>query len=222
MPLNSENSLNCWLTVPSYGTHRVRCNRVEHGMKVEGRPESAKSYRVWYPVRATRGGVALSLYFPNYSLYNAFQEWMERYGRRLSATNNQVGPMRIVIPSMSFDRTAIPVSGMEYGDSVGTTVHRCVIQFDSSGDAGDFTNLEISRFRQARRDRDHSQYFYPGGVQVGGPLGGKEDPLATGDWWDRDWFGWGGSPTGGGGGGGDSPFSWASSVESTLAEGEDI
>jgi hypothetical protein len=155
-------------------------------MEVTGTTDAAKAYRAFYPLRRTKGGISVSFVFPNYNSYNSFAKWMESYARRLADHNNQVGPMRVVIPAFGFNITAIPTSGWSFGDQVGTIVYKCTVSFDSAGSASDFQNLELSRFRRPKRGWKDSRYFYPSGTQLSGRrtpdrLGGDSPPISGDD-----------------------------------------
>lgn len=165
--IHPNQACNCWLIAEDFGSKRVRVPKLSHGMDITGNTDSAKGYKAFYPIRRSKGSVSVSFVFPSYRSFDIFSKWMEAYGRRLASTNDQAGPMRVMIPAMNFNITAIPTSGWSRGDSVGSVVYTSTVNFDAAGTASDFENVELSRFRKPLRGWQDSRFFYPSGRQTG-------------------------------------------------------
>lgn len=169
---------NAWLSAEGYGNREATITAIDYGLDITAGSDQAKNYTVFYPKYTSRGSVAVKFEFRGWTAYNDFAQWIAAYGRKLSLPRNTIGPMRVMCFPMGFDISAVPASGLGFGDEVGKAKYELLITFEGASSAEDFENPLVSKFRRATVNASDSIYFYPGGIQLGGDDG--IDPLYRG------------------------------------------
>lgn len=164
------------LSVAGYGEYVVTVTSISYGVQVvSGAADEARNHRAFYMSKRTGGRFSLGLVFTSQRDYAKFGKWIQGYGK-LVTEPNAIGAMRVMVPVRGFDRVAVPVAGVTFGDSVGQITYPMVLQFDGAREAGDFKSPVVSTFEQAQTGIEESKFFYPGGIQLSG-LGSPEDIL---------------------------------------------
>ncbi|MFE0490204.1 hypothetical protein [Streptomyces griseoaurantiacus] len=170
---DTRKGLNCTLTYPRGGanqTFRVRADTVGHGVTMVADTSSARNARAYYPHRAAPSRFYLRVLLKGYSERTAFTNWMQRYADYVMNPGLPAGArfpdMRVLLPARNFDREGVPLSGFEWGDSVGAILWTPVITFETTREPQDTESWSASSF-VAAKDAE-MKYFWPSGTQLGG------------------------------------------------------
>ncbi len=167
---------NGLLSVAGYGEYRVTVTSISYGVQVvAGAPDEARNHRAFYMSKRTGGRFSLGLVFTSQADYGNFGRWIQGYGMKVS-NPNAIGAMRVTVPVRAFDRVAVPVAGVTFGESVGQITYPMVLQFDGARETGDFKSPAVSKFQQADTGPEESKFFYPAGIQLTG-MGAADDIL---------------------------------------------
>jgi hypothetical protein len=187
---DTRKGLNCTLTYPKDGTNhtfRVRADVLGHGMTMVADSSSARNARAYYPHRPTPSRFYLRVLLKGYSERKAFADWMQGYANFVMNPGLPAGDkfpdMRVLLPARGFDREGVPLSGFEWGNTVGAMVWTPVITFECTREPQDTESWAPSKFVDAK-DPD-MKYFWPMGTQLGGnavPSGNYQtiDPSSDG------------------------------------------
>jgi len=141
---NSDVTRNCLLSVANYGGIFVTASRVVHGVSIVGSQAAAARHRSFHPWRQTSGSCTLTIKHTSYDDYVQFNEWMKVYYDTISSPDGQLGPMRIYIPAIKFDRLGIPSSPLMFGQKVGDIVWTQNLAFKGASDPTDNSGLAVS------------------------------------------------------------------------------
>jgi hypothetical protein len=183
MAKDTRKGLNCTLTFPNgkdprgnptYSAFRVRADVLGHGMTMVADSSSARNARAYYPHRATPSRFYLRVLLKGYSERKAFADWMQGYADFVMnpglAAGDSFPDMRVLLPARNFDREGVPLSGFEWGDTIGAIVWTPVITFECTREPQSIDkqadNWAPSKFVNAN-DPD-MKYFWPMGTQLGG------------------------------------------------------
>jgi hypothetical protein len=170
---DSRKGLNCTLIYAKDGTNhafRVRADVVGHGMVMVADSSSARNARAYYPHRAAPSRFYLRVLLNGYNERKAFADWMQGYANFVMNPGLPAGDkfpdMRVLLPARNFDREGVPLSGFEWGDTIGGMVWTPVITFECTREPQDTESWAPSKFVGAG-DPD-MKYFWPMGTQLGG------------------------------------------------------
>lgn len=179
MAKDTRKGLNCTLSFNNgtdrqgrntYSSFRVRADVLGHGMTMVSDSSSARNARAYYPHRPTPSRFYIRVLLRGYNERKAFADWMQGYANYVMnpglAAGDKFPDMRVLLPARGFDREGVPLSGFEWGDSVGTIVWSPVITFECTREPQDPDSIASSRFENAS-DPD-MKYFWPMGTQLGG------------------------------------------------------
>lgn len=171
---DSRKGLNCTLSYPqsskASSVFRVRADVLGHGMTMIADSSSARNARAYYPHRPTPSRFYLRVLLKGYSERKAFANWMQGYADFVMnpglAAGDSFPDMRVLLPARNFDREGVPLSGFEWGDTIGALVWTPVITFECTREPQDTASWTPSKFVDAS-DPD-MKYFWPMGTQLGG------------------------------------------------------
>ncbi|MCX4799549.1 hypothetical protein OG497_37470 [Streptomyces sp. NBC_01242] len=170
---DARKGLNCTLTYPVSKTNRqfrVRVDSVGHGVTMVADESSARNSRAYYPHRVAPSRFYLRVLLKGYAERKAFSDWMQGYADHVMNPGLAVGKkfpdMRVLVPSRNFDREGVPLTGFEWGDTIGAIVWTPTITFETTGEPQDTGSWKPSEFVSAK-DPD-LKYFWPAGTQLGG------------------------------------------------------
>lgn len=170
---DTRKGLNCMLAyrTDSYRTMRVRADVVGHGMTMVSETSSARNARAYYPHKVTPSRFYLRVILKGYAERKAFADWMQRYADYVMNPGLPAGEkfpdMLVMLPARNFHREGVPLTGFEWGDTVGAMIWTPTITFECTGEPQDVNvKVEPSRF-VAAQDPD-MKYFWPMGTQLGG------------------------------------------------------
>lgn len=141
---NNDLTRNCLFSVSNYGGLFVTVTRIVHGVSMIGTEAAAARHRTFHPWRQTSGSCTLTIKHTNYEEYAHFNEWMRVYYETISSPSGQLGPMRIYIPKVKFDRLGIPSSPLMFGQKVGVNVWTQTLAFKGASDPADNDSLAVS------------------------------------------------------------------------------
>jgi len=163
---------NATMTVAGYGTRSVILESIGHGMSVVADSAEARNHKAFYTTKVTSGSFDLGIAFTSYAKYNSWVSWMREYLRRLA--NGQLGPMRVQMPKLGFDKIGVPSTSILFGDARRNVIYRADITFIGTSDPTETSthNATISQFRLGSKDALVAPFFYPGGTQKAAGEGG--------------------------------------------------
>ena len=184
----ARNGLNCTFSYVRDGTRRafrVRADMITHGTLVVADESQGRVNRAMYPHRITPAQFAIKVQCNGYKEKTALMNWMASYAEYI-LTPNRAGrtfpSMSVLIPSRKFNRQGVLVTGIEYGDHVGSMLWEPTFIFETSSEPDDKQIKAITRVV----DPDNSvafrenRYHYPTGVQLSGsqkPADGTFQPI---------------------------------------------
>jgi hypothetical protein len=171
-----RRGLNATLSYP-YGktTHayRVRCTTIVYGLELVFDESQGRTMRALYPMKQIPTQFTISAALVGYKEHTSFSDWLSDYA--LYALNPPAGAsfpvMSVSVPSRGFSRSGVPVSGMEWGDHVGSMVWNRAITFETTGEPWDSKKPKYSRYEDPEVSSLaylENRYFYPSGVQLSG------------------------------------------------------
>lgn len=168
---------NGTLIAGNFGTRKVGVVSISHGMTVVADEDSTRDARVMYTSKRTSGSFGMVLVFTSYMEHVRTMQWFEEYVRRAAHPDVNPGPMRVIVPVRKFDKVGIPAvsSGpLVTDDEVGRVVWRVNVGFEGARDSLNFSDARVSKFSMPAWKDAASQYFYPGGIQLGGTEKGED------------------------------------------------
>ncbi|QDN94858.1 hypothetical protein FNV58_00595 (plasmid) [Streptomyces sp. RLB1-9] len=171
---DTRKGLNCLLFYPkdskTNASFRVRADVLGHGMTMVADSSSSRNARAYYPHRPTPSRFYLRVLLKGYSERKAFADWMQGYANFVMnpglAAGDSFPDMGVMLANRNFYREGVPLSGFEWGDTIGTVVWTPVITFECTREPQDVTALSASSFKNAQDPE--MKYFWPMGTQLGG------------------------------------------------------
>ncbi|WP_428957954.1 hypothetical protein [Streptomyces sp. cg35] len=161
------------MTFPLAGTNlsmRVRVDMLGHGLTMVADESMARNSRAYYPHRLAPARFYVRVLLRGYAERKAFADWMQLYAAYVMNPGLPAGTkfpdMRVLIPSRGFDREGVPLSGFEWGDTIGGMVWTPTITFETTREPQDTEKWSTSSFVDGN-DPD-MKYFWPMGTQLGG------------------------------------------------------
>ncbi|MEU6362275.1 hypothetical protein [Streptomyces albidoflavus] len=170
---DTRKGLNCTLSYPLGGANqvlRVRVDRLGHGLTMIADESMARNSRAYYPHRLAPARFYLQVLLKGYTERKAFADWMQRYADHVMNPGLPGGvkfpDMRVLVPARKFDREGVPLTGFDWGDTVGGMLWTPTVTFETTREPQDTETWRTSRFVHAE-DPD-MKYFWPMGTQLGG------------------------------------------------------
>jgi len=181
MPGLQRLGLNATLSYPYEGkTHayRFRCGTLVHGTEMLADESQGRTQRAMYPKKRVPSRFIVTAILVGYVEHTDFSNWLSAYS--LFALHPDRGgaypEMTVSVPSRNFTRTGVPITGMEWGDHVGSMVWNRAVTFETVREPWDAKKPRSSAFYDPVESNAglENQYFYPLGTQ----LSGNEAPTA--------------------------------------------
>lgn len=166
----ADDGKNATFTAGSWGSMDAFCLHISRGMTVISSEDSGRYNRSLYVRRTTSGSFALTLTFRNHDEHQDFMNRMAQYARLLADPESGIPPMLVSVPSRNFLRTAIPTSGISFGDQAGRILHPATINFEGATDPLALNNVRVTQAPSGITDEN--KFFYPN--ELGGSV---EDSL---------------------------------------------
>lgn len=165
------SKFNAVIGARGYGQRFLRVLRVSFALSITANESETKEGGGFYPRRTDSSSFTLGMVFTSHQERVNFGDWIVRYGRRISAPSNPYGPMRVIIPSRWFDRTAVPTRGIQYGDRVDLISYPMTIPFRGARTPLELESTLVSKFQLGKKVKSQYpdvRYFYPGGKTLTG------------------------------------------------------
>lgn len=150
---------NLLLAVSGYGSRRLKCEEIQHGISVvPGEETSTSTGRNWNPTIVSSGSFSVVVIHSTYKDFVDLNDWLKVYVDRVST--GKVGPMRITCPARRFDKVAIPSRGIRFGREATEFFWRQTLGFTGTSSALDLASTEdLTKLSAAYT----ATYFEPGG-----------------------------------------------------------
>ncbi len=166
----------------SYGgktySFQVRAQEIAFGSRMVAEESSARTRRAYYPHQVSSVPFSVVPIIKGYAERVQFSNFLVDYVRRIqdpSLSVSKFPTMKVVSGVRNFLRWGVPVSGIEWGDHIGSMVWTPRVVFEthvdqSLGDSpGDHRWISYFQLDQSSIDRSPQiKYFYPAGVQLSG------------------------------------------------------
>ncbi len=166
----------------SYGgktyTFGVRTSEVDYGSALVADEAQARTRRAYYPHQVTAVPFSLVVIINGYKERVRFSNFLNDFVSRVldpSLSVSTFPTMRVQVPSRKFIRWGIPLSGIEWGNHVGSMVWSPRVVFETHVDqslgesVGDYKWISYFKLESsAVKDSPQIKYFYPSGVQLSG------------------------------------------------------
>lgn len=156
----------------------VRSTQVAYGSQLVADEAQARTRRAYYPHQVSAIPFALTMVINGYRERVQFSNFLNDYVSRVmdpSLSVSNFPTMVVLVPSRNFVRWGVPLSGIEWGDHVGSMVWTPQVVFEthidqSLGDStGDYKWISYFQLDAASvSDTPQIKYFYPSGVQLSG------------------------------------------------------
>lgn len=133
----ARQGLNCLLGYSDgkkTRTFSVRADQVSHGKVMVFEESQARTVRAFFPHRVAEDRFMINVMLIGQKERRAFVNWLNGYAAFVLSTDLAVGqfpPMTVNIPSRKFYRTGVPMTGIEWGDHVGSMVWNHQVVFES-------------------------------------------------------------------------------------------
>lgn len=173
-------------------TFTVRTQEIAHGSALIAEEAQARTRRAYYPHQVTAVPFSLVVVIHGYKERVQFSNFLNDYIARAmdpSLTVANFPTMLVMEPGRRFLRWGVPLSGIEWGDHVGSMVWtpRVVFQTHVDQSLGQSTQdykwiSSFSLSSSAVQRSPEIKYFYPAGVQLAGddvPDAGAYDKVTS-------------------------------------------
>ena len=179
---------NCTLSYTRDGKGRsfkVRATALAHGTMQVATESRAREVRAFYPRQRTSAQFIVTVALlgrkdidSKDSEYQRFNLWMRDYMRYL-LNEDIVAPgrgMTVTIPTRYFNRQAVPLGPLSFGEHVGSMLWLQQITFETTFEPLDTKNIVTSSFDPNGTQKDkNARFFYPGEDRQ---LSGDQKPAA--------------------------------------------
>lgn len=190
-----RQGLNTTLSYTAAGTKYtfdLRAGELHHGVQMVADESTSRTRRAYYPHRVSAAPFTIQVIINGYNERTAFSNFLNDYAQRsLDPTlTGQFPQMSVWIPTRNFMRSGVPLTGIEWGTSIGAFVWTPQVTFETTidWDIGDTEDPFVSAFSLSTLATDQSpelKYFYPAGVQLSGdevpPSGDYTQPVGPSD-----------------------------------------
>lgn len=170
----------------------VRTREVAHGSVLVAEEAQARTRRAYYPHQVTAVPFSLIVIIKGYRERVRFSNFLNDYVSRALDPSLSVAnfpSMLVLLPDRKFIRWGVPLTGIEWGDHIGSMVWnpRVIFQTHVDQSLGQSTTdyKWISTFVLPVQDVSGSpeiKYFYPRGIQLSGdqvPSAGAYDKVIS-------------------------------------------
>ena len=173
----ARRGLNCTLSYKQKGkerVYRVRCSGLTYGFEQIATESAARTQRGFYPKQVAPTRFTLQIDLIGKAERSSFNIFMTNYANYIldpGLAGTETPQMTASIPSRSFKRIGVPLTGPEYGDRTGQAWYQPTVTFEISGEPLDWSSQDvISTVRQdlAFLNAPSTKYFYPTGLQLRG------------------------------------------------------
>jgi hypothetical protein len=171
----TRRGLNATLSYPWEGkrrAYRVRCISITHGMQMIYTESQSRTKRAMYPMKRVPAQFSITAALVGYNEHRAFSNWMTSWAAyAISPDLRTAFPvMTVTVPARNFTRVGVPITGVEWGDHVGSMVWNRQIVFETTGEPWDSKKPRYSRYEDPTNSIGYreNRYFYPAGVQLSG------------------------------------------------------
>lgn len=156
----------------------VRTAQVAFGSQMVAGESQARTRRAYYPHQVSSVPFQLTLILNGYNERVAFSNYISDYITRVQDPSLSVSSfptVQVTIPTRKFLRWGVPISGIAWGDHVGSMVWTPTVVFEthidqSLGDTpGDYKWVSYYELDKSAIDQSPEiKYFYPSGTQLSG------------------------------------------------------
>ena len=166
----ARHGLNCTLSYSDgkvLHSYRVRVDQAAHGVVMVAEESQARTVRAFYPHRVAEDQFSINVMLKGTAERISFVRWLHGYTSFVLSTDLPVGrfpPMLVNLPSRDFLHSGVPLTGVEYGDHVGSMVWNHMVAFEAVPLA--MKIKDVSSFVPATQDPKATPYFYPLGQQL--------------------------------------------------------
>lgn len=170
----------------------VRTEQISHGSQLVSEEAQARTRRAYYPHQVTAIPFSLTVVINGYRERVQFSNFLNDYLSRAMDPSLGVADfptMFVLVPARNFIRWGVPLSGIEWGDHIGSMVWKPQVVFQTHVDQslGQSTTdyRWISYFSMPVQSASKSpqiKYFYPAGIQLSGnqaPDAGSFDKVVS-------------------------------------------
>lgn len=169
----ARHGLNCVLGYSdgkAIRTYGVRCDQVSHGAVMVYEESQARTRRAFFPHRRADDKFSINIMLIGQKERKSFVNWLYGYAQFILDTDLAVGqfpPMTVNIPSRNFFKPGIPMTGIEWGDHVGSMVWNHAVIFESI--PAQVAVSKSSQWRDVNGGIDPANsFFYPFQDQLSG------------------------------------------------------
>ncbi len=166
----------------SYGgktyTFKIRTQEIAYGSRMVAGESQARTRRAYYPHQITSVPFSLVPIIKGYQERVRFSNYIADYIKRVQDPSLSVAnfpTVKVVCAVRNFVRWGVPISGIEWGDHIGSMVWTPRVIFEthvdqSLGDTpGSYKWVSYFQLDQSSIDASPQiKYFYPSGVQLSG------------------------------------------------------
>lgn len=170
----SRPGLNGSLSYPDGARTRafqVRVETITHGLKPVYAESASRARRALYPHRMSDTRFTLGMMFVGQAEWQAFTSFLGGFAATLLNPGSNASPtMTVQVPVRGFVRRGIPLSGFEWGATLGRVVFRPQVEFETSWNPVDGpSDPAPSAVPGISAVADPNvQFFYPFGTQLSG------------------------------------------------------
>lgn len=168
-----RQGLNCVLGYSdgkAIRTFSVRADQVSHGKVVVYEESQARTVRAFFPHRVAESQFSINVMLIGQRERQAFVNWLNAYAAFVLSTDLAVGefpPMTVNIPSRKFFQTGVPLTGIEWGDHLGSMVWNHQVVFEAIP-----TQVKVSKSSRPKYVHEGldpaNSFFYPFQDQLSG------------------------------------------------------
>lgn len=171
---------------------KIRAQEIAYGSRMVAEESQARTRRAYYPHQVSSIPFSIVPIIKGYAERVAFSNFLGDYVKRIQDPSLSVAKfptMKVVSSVRSFVRWGVPISGIEWGDHVGSMVWTPRVIFEthvdqSLGDTPGSYNW-VSYYAitaDALQESPQLVYFYPNGIQLSGaqiPAEGTFDKVTS-------------------------------------------
>lgn len=177
---------NATISVARFGERQITVGVLDHNLRVIKDDVRTRTGRGAYVKIATSGSFTMSAVVTSDVERDDLLIWLGQWVRQAGA--GILGPARVRIPSIGFDRIGMIETEVPRGRRVGEYIWRIEMGFIGATDLLDLSTKNVTslsgfvaaEMQSAIRKEPSVAYFYPGGTQLSGRDGGADEHLYGG------------------------------------------
>lgn len=174
----ARQGLNCTLSYvdakKTTRSYRVRVDQYARGNTMVFEESQARTVRAFFPHRRAEDKFTINVMLVGQAERRSFSAWLMGYANYVLSSdlaNGTFPAMQMNLPSRNALKYGIPLTGIEWGDHVGSMVWNHAVIFESV--PSQVTVSKSSRPRDVNMGLDLAvDYFYPSAT----PLSGDQSP----------------------------------------------